>query len=135
MSHTFFADAKKRKKSAIDARHSLWRGSCGTDHFICHTGNPDSSGARVGGNLYVITGTEIPEVRRYNSGTGAFIDRFVTFDIGEGKSSPIAITFGLDDNLYVSSFFTGEIKWFNGTTGASIGTFVAPGSGPPEIKP
>ena len=47
----------------------------------------------------------------------------------------IAITFGPDDNLYVSSFFTGEIKRLNGTSGASIGTLVAPGSGPPEIKP
>jgi hypothetical protein len=67
------------------------------------------------------------EILHY-SGTGAFIDAFVTAGAG-GLSTPAELVFGPDGNLYVSSFGTSEVRRYNGTTGAFIDAFVTAGAG------
>jgi sugar lactone lactonase YvrE len=72
-------------------------------------------------------------VVRYDGRTGAFIDIFAS---GGGLDSPNGLVFGPDGNLYVGST-DGElgipennrVLRYDGTTGAFIDTFVAPGAG------
>jgi len=53
-----------------------------------------------------------------------------TFAAGDGLQGPAGITFGPDGNLYVVSECSGTILRFDGTSGASLGTFaVIPGTG------
>lgn len=75
------------------------------------------------GNIYVARSSSA--INRY-SPSGAFLGAFTS------GASTIALTviFGPDGNLYVGDYDSGgEIKRFNGTTGAYIDTFVAAGSG------
>jgi len=66
-------------------------------------------------------------VLRYD-GRGAFIDNMVPAG-KQGISVPCCMTFGPDENLYVSSPLEGKVQRFNGVTGAFIDTFVSAGSG------
>ena len=83
------------------------------------------------GNLYITGGTFPGQVgvRRYNPTTGAFIDFF----INTGIDYALGMGFGPDNNLYVvTSPNTGgppAVTRFNFPSGASMGFFVAPGSG------
>ena len=52
-----------------------------------------------------------------------------TFATGEGPEERDGMTFGPDGNLYVSSLGRARVLRFDGTTGAYLGQFVAPGSG------
>jgi streptogramin lyase len=99
-------------------------------------GSEEFEGIDVGvdGNLYV-TANDLGignRVVRINTTTGAG-STFVAANAG-GLSLPHGLTFGPDGHLYVASQVsngsgtTGILK-FNGTTGASMGTFVAAGSG------
>jgi hypothetical protein len=85
------------------------------------------------GNLYIsqkpgadyITST----VLRYNGTTGDFIDVFVPPGSGSVNTAT-AIRFGRDGNLYVADFndgiaSSGDVKRFNGTTGAFIDAFTS----------
>lgn len=75
------------------------------------------------GNFYV-SDSDHENVLRYNGTTGAFIDIFGSTE------DPAGLTFGPDGNLYVAnSAAPGSVTELNGTTGAEIGAFVAPGSG------
>lgn len=68
-------------------------------------------------------------VLRYD-GLGNFVDTLVPF--GEplsGVQHPCCLTFGPDENLYVSDPFTGRVLRFNGVTGAYIDTFIPSGRG------
>ncbi len=86
------------------------------------------------GNLYV-SSIDNGKVLRYNGTTGAFLSTFVdkipncpapTCDFSLG---PLGMAFGPDGNLYVSNDFTNEVNRYNGTTGASLGTFVSASAG------
>ncbi len=85
------------------------------------------------GNLYVAdnrgSGAERPsDVLRYNGTTGMFIDTFVSTDSG-GLNAGRGLVFGLDGNLYVSSFRSSQVLRYSGTNGAFIDAFVPTGSG------
>jgi sugar lactone lactonase YvrE len=60
---------------------------------------------------------------------GIFIKDFVTSAKSGGLRGPDTLAFGPDGNLYVSSFWTNEIKRYNGSTGAFLGNFVDANSG------
>jgi DNA-binding beta-propeller fold protein YncE len=64
-------------------------------------------------------------VLRFNASTGAFVDVFVP----AGTVTPIAQTFGPDGNLYVVDYNSGSVVRYDGTTGQSLGTFIAAGYG------
>jgi outer membrane protein assembly factor BamB len=75
------------------------------------------------GNFYV-SDSDHENVLRYNGTTGALIGVFGSTD------DPAGLTFGPDGNLYVAnSAAPGSVTRLNGTTGAEIDAFVAPGSG------
>src|SRR5437016_6136804 len=85
-------------------------------------------------DLYVISPYS-NSVLRYNEGTGAFIDTFVTPGSG-GLLGPRGLLFGSDGNLYVTSHDNSSVMRYDGTTGAPLpasgqtgATFVAKGSG------
>jgi hypothetical protein len=67
-------------------------------------------------------------VIEYNLATGAFIGNFVAPGSG-GLTQPLALTFGPDQNLYVSST-SNQVFKYNGQTGAFMSIFVtAAGNG------
>ena len=63
-------------------------------------------------------------VLRFDAGTGAKDAGFVAPSLGDTED----IAFGPDGNLYVASLYGGIVR-LDGSTGALIDTFVAPGSG------
>jgi sugar lactone lactonase YvrE len=67
-------------------------------------------------------------VKRYDAGTGAFIDAFVPPGSG-GLANPQYINFGPDGNLYVTSQSNNSVLRYDGTTGAFIDAFVPSGEG------
>src|SRR5438093_12141377 len=84
------------------------------------------------GNLYVCD-IGNGAVLRYNGTTGAFLSTFIS-GIPHGEDPtfgfslrPLGLAFGPDGNLYISNDFTNDVKRYNGTTGASLGTFVSAG--------
>lgn len=50
-----------------------------------------------------------------------------TFASGGGLNSPQGITFGPDNNLYVSSYYSNNVLRYNGVTGEFIDVFTQPG--------
>ncbi|MBX2822733.1 MAG: T9SS type A sorting domain-containing protein [Rhodothermaceae bacterium] len=85
------------------------------------------------GHLYVAInhGSKDPEsysestIRRYNGSTGEFMDFFVKTQNG-GLDSPNSLTWGPDDNLYVSSRGSNNnILRYDGSTGEFIDVFVS----------
>ena len=66
------------------------------------------------------------KITRINLETGATSD-FVTAFAG-GLSRPTGLTFGPDGHLYTCSQTTSSVLKFDGTTGAPMGIFVAPGT-------
>jgi DNA-binding beta-propeller fold protein YncE len=84
------------------------------------------------GNLYVCD-IGNGAVLRYNGTTGAFLSTFISgIPHGEDPTfgfslGPLGLAFGPDGNLYISNDFTNDVKRYNGTTGASLGTFVSAG--------
>ena len=85
-------------------------------------------------SLFGPDGTNITSrVLRYDAATGTAIDVFAS---GGGLRGPAGLAIGPDGNLYVCSTFDhegqpfeGSILRYNGTTGAFIDVFIAPGSG------
>jgi len=79
------------------------------------------------GLLYV---SDTPEegngpVLRYNPATNDFHSTFIP--AANSIPDPTGMVFGPDGNLYLSSAATSEVRRYNGTTGAPLGVFVAPG--------
>ena len=66
-------------------------------------------------------------VLRYD-GRGRLIDNMVPIGVA-GIAIPCCMTFGPDENLYVSSPLESRVQRFNGVTGTFIDTFVPAGSG------
>lgn len=75
------------------------------------------------GNLYVSDFNGFT-IDRYSGTTGAFLDTFATVT----SSAPYQPLFGPDGNLYLGQS-TGRITKYDGTTGQSLGVFVAPPTG------
>jgi DNA-binding beta-propeller fold protein YncE len=76
------------------------------------------------GNLYVTAGSDATGgVYRFNGRTGAYIDEFASTG-----GIPFGLTFGAG-GLYVANYSNNDVQRFDATTGASLGTFVAAGSG------
>jgi len=78
------------------------------------------------GNLYVAYNFF---VNRYHPITGEFLGRFVDTGDRNGQRGAIGIAWGPDHNLYVATQNTPGVQRYNGTTGAFMDDFVAPGSG------
>src|SRR5216684_5060023 len=76
------------------------------------------------GNLYISGGTFGGNlgIRRYNSTTGAFIDFFA--NTGSDLYSPLGITFGPDNNLYLSTQNAANVMRFNYPAGTFLDFFV-----------
>lgn len=66
-------------------------------------------------------------ILRY-TGAGRFIDAIVPLGT-QGLGIPCCVTFGPDDNLYVSDPFGSRVLRFDGLTGVFIDEFVSTGSG------
>lgn len=77
----------------------------------------------------LFVGTGLSEVLEYNAVNGNFIDIIASNPPVTALDLPVGIRFGLDGNLYVSSFFSSEVFRFDGTTGELIDVFVPAGSG------
>jgi outer membrane protein assembly factor BamB len=80
------------------------------------------------GNLYVGS-YHTHQVLRFNGATGAFIDVFATVPIAGNAGVVGDVGFGPDGNLYVgvgegAGVPQGDIWRFDGTTGASLGSFI-----------
>ena len=83
------------------------------------------------GTLY-ISSIDNGEVQRYSGTTGAFLGTIATVPFGVDPTfgfalGPLGLAFGPDGNLYVGNDFTNDVQRYNGTTGASLGTFVSVG--------
>ncbi len=76
------------------------------------------------GHMYV-SSQETNEVKRFDAGTGAFVDNFIPAGYG-GLQSPNGLTFGPDGSLYVSSQGTNQVLRYDGTTGNFQGVFAVP---------
>jgi sugar lactone lactonase YvrE len=76
------------------------------------------------GNLYV--GSKTGSIARYSSVDGSFMDLFVDRNSG-GLIGPRGLVFGPDGNLYVSSYNTGQVLRYDGTTGAFVDVFTSGG--------
>jgi len=63
------------------------------------------------------------------SATGTLLGTFVTGGSGGLNGPDLGATFGPDGNLYVPSFYSGDVLRYNGTTGAFMDKFIAAGSG------
>lgn len=94
-------------------------------------------GATVGpdGNLYVASEGN-NQILRFDRDTGVLLGAFVRDDPSTsatdetgGLDGPAAVLFGVDGNLYVSSFETDNILEYDGLTGEFIAVFVSSGSG------
>src|SRR5688572_21706643 len=79
------------------------------------------------GNFSPPPGLPTNGILRYD-GTGAFIDNMVPEGTA-GVTITCCMTFGPDENLYVSSPLTSSVYRFHGVTGAFIDEFVPPASG------
>jgi DNA-binding beta-propeller fold protein YncE len=90
------------------------RGSGGLYSPLRLTFGPD-------GNLYVAN--NLGNVLRFNGTSGAFMNVFAS-----GLTLPQDLAFGPDGHLYVTNGFGDSVSRFDGTTGASLGFFVAPGA-------
>jgi WD40 repeat protein len=79
------------------------------------------------GNLYV--GSFLGnQVLRFDGTSGDYIDAFATVPIAGSNGNVGGVAFGPDGDLYVTLVNTGDDIWrFDGTTGASKGSFIAPG--------
>ncbi len=84
------------------------------------------------GNLYVLTSSD--KVFRYNGTTGVFIDEFIPND--ENTDDAKDMIFGPDGNLYLVNGQGpgpfgdgGDVRRFNGTTGAFMDIFIRNGAG------
>lgn len=86
-----------------------------------------SDAALFVGNFSPPPGLPTNGILRYD-GTGTFIDNMVPEGTA-GMTIACCMTFGPDENLYVSSPLTSSIYRFHGVTGAFIDEFVPPGSG------
>ena len=75
-------------------------------------------------NLYVANPSQ-NFVDRFDGSTGAFLNTFVT------GISPLAMTFGVDGNLYISS--GSSVKRYDGTTGAFVSTVITDPTHVPTI--
>jgi DNA-binding beta-propeller fold protein YncE len=88
------------------------------------------------GNLYVSSGGT-NQILRFNATTGAFIDVFATIPIACPGGCPIDVNFGPDGDLYAGINFAfgvpSDIWRFDGTTGASLGSFIPAGDPHPEV--
>jgi hypothetical protein len=94
-----------------------------------------SDAALIVGNFIPAMMGAIPSgngILRYN-GRGEFIDVFVDLTLPNGPRGGCCMTFGPDENLYVTAgggmLMPGRVNRFNGVTGAFIDAFVTPGSG------
>jgi hypothetical protein len=68
-------------------------------------------------------------VLEYHGGTGAFVRAFVDANgNGGGPIDPYGFRFH-GNALYVTSFFTNEVKAYHAATGAFVSTLIASGSG------
>ena len=78
---------------------------------------------------YLLDGTFGPSIsiKKYNAQTGALLGDFVPASNNGGLLSTSRLRYGPDGNLYASDFVGNAIREFNGTTGAPLGNFIAPG--------
>jgi hypothetical protein len=80
-------------------------------------------------NAYLLVSSVLTDnVKRYDVGSGAFINNFITSGSG-GLQGPLGLAYGPDGNLYVSSYSTNSVIRYNGTTGAFMNNFVSAGGG------
>jgi len=79
-----------------------------------------------------VAGTSTNNILRYD-GSGQFIDMMTNLSLPGGPRGGCCMTFGPDENLYVSAGGgpgnPGRVNRFNGVTGDFIDEFVTPGSG------
>ena len=89
--------------------------------------DPEAVVCGADGLLYVSDTPEVGNgpVLRYNPATNTFHSVFIP--AADSIPDPTGMVFGPDGNLYLSSAATSEVRRYNGTTGAPLGVFVAPG--------
>jgi glucose/arabinose dehydrogenase len=88
------------------------------DHFVTDGQTAGTRSPLFQGAYFYVISTYDNQIKRFNATTGAFVDVFVTPGSG-GLSSPNAMTFGPDGNLYVTNS-DNSVLCYNGTFGASI---------------
>lgn len=95
------------------------------DHFTAAGSVPGADGHDwdAAGNLYVSDFAN--NVIRKFSSTGTALGVFAS---GSGLNGPLDLRFGPGGDLYVNSFNSGQIKRYDGVTGAFEGNFITVGS-------
>ena len=79
-------------------------------------------------DLYIAS-ADTDEVLRYDGGTGAFLDVFVSRGAG-GLDGPADLEFGPDGKLYVSGFEGNHVLRYDGSTGAFLNVVASGIPGP-----
>lgn len=79
------------------------------------------------GNAYVAE-FDTDSIAKYST-SGTLLGSFVTGGSGGLNGPDLGVTFGPDGNLYVPSFWSGDVLKYNGQTGSFMGKFIAAGSG------
>ena len=82
------------------------------------------------GNLYITDNSQTNNrIIQLDGTTGSYIKDFVPADSSNGLINIYDITFGTDNNLYVSDYDSHSIFRFDGDTGNFIDEFISSGSG------
>lgn len=123
----YVSDVGSRSVKEIDTKTGAVISSMSGPNLI----TPNAITFDNAGNLYVSDLTN-RTVLKYDDSSKTF-NTFVAQNSG-GLAYPFTISFGPDNNLYVANYSgnSGDIQRYDGTTGASLGTFAsAPGLSQP----
>ena len=127
VSGTSLKDLSELSYGLIDPEGIVFSPSCESDAFGFENSSSGNSDAFSDVCYFLVSSSKNNLVFRYiydENVESKFDDVFITDEI---IKNPQNLVFGLDDNLYVSSFDTDEILRFDGTTGEFIDVFASGG--------
>jgi sugar lactone lactonase YvrE len=123
---TFGADGTMYVGAALSNGAYAFRNGVQQRRYVC-AGQVATTGVLLDaeGRLYAADSVR-NAVYRFNTQTGECLGVFAS---GGGLNIPIGLAWAPEGNLLVGSFNTNSVIRYDGTTGAPLGTLVAPGAG------